>query len=46
MIELHQGCRDEIGKHREIQKSYGQRDSKMYDRLSLTYVGDDFGELQ
>ena len=44
--ELHQGCRDKIGKVREILKAYGQRDGKVYDLSSVAYVGDDLLDLQ
>jgi len=46
IIELHQGCRDKIGKLREILKSYGQKDGMVYDLSSVAYVGDDLLDLQ
>ena len=46
IIELHQGCRDKIGKLREMLKSYGQKDGMVYDLSSLAYIGDDLLDLQ
>ena len=46
ITELHQGCRDKIGKLREILKTYGQRDGKVYVLSSVAYVGDDLLDLQ
>ena len=41
VIELHQGCRDKIGKLKEILKLYGQKDGMVYGLSSVAYVGDD-----
>lgn len=46
IIELHQGCRDKIGKLREILKAYGDKDGTVYDLSNVAYVGDDLLDLQ
>ena len=46
ITELHQGCRDKIGKLKEILKAYGQKDGVEYDLSNVAYVGDDLLDLQ
>lgn len=46
ITELHQGCRDKIGKLREILKTYGQKDGVVYNLSNVAYVGDDLLDLQ
>lgn len=46
IIELHQGCRDKIGKLKEILKLYGQKDGMVYDLSFVAYIGDDLLDLQ
>ena len=46
VTELHQGCRDKIGKLREILNEYGQNEGVTYDLSDVAYVGDDLIDLQ
>jgi len=46
VTELHQGCRDKIGKLREILKERGKADDCVYTLTNVAYVGDDILDLQ
>ena len=46
VTELHQGCRDKIGKLRDILKERGRIDGVVYTLANVAYIGDDILDLQ
>lgn len=46
ITELHQGCRDKIGKLREILEERSKADGCAYTLANVAYVGDDILDLQ